>query len=698
LANEHLPEVKLDTPDLPTTTPLRRSDTAPTRLDRFAAITVLVAFGITWPVLEILANNAEFFLARNSSQLEIVLVATGLAVVLPALVGLLGTLPGRLGVVIGTALVGLGVAALAHLLLARSSLPWWLALVGAAAAGVGGAIGFERSATARRVGRYLLPAPLLLLAFFAVATPSGEILLDRGAGVGTPIAVANPVPVVMLVLDEFPVASIMDPDGNLREELYPGFARLASDGVWFRNAVTVEQQTEHSVPAMLTGSVPDQALSPFAGHYPNSLFTALSGTYDLAVNETITQLCPRRLCEKTTVAAAPVTDDILVVAGHVLLPDPLTRSLPPIDGTWGNFDAIPEDFDVVDEFQRNLQTDRRGPMDDWVARIAEGADAPPPFYFLHALVPHHPWEFLPDGRKYPLVISRNPASSAGGWIDDDFLVAQGMQRHLLQVGYADHLVGRMIAALEAAGIYEEAMVVVVADHGIAIKPGVTHQRTITETSIGEIAAVPLFVKAPGEAAGVIDDRRALTIDIVPTIADVLGADLPWETEGASLFGPAPDRTETTTVGPKGAVTFGVDGEEKLGTAARVEDWFPGGDPWALRPEGSPDLIGQTLDVSSLDAATITARLRSPELYEGVDASGDGIPVRLAGRLEGAPDDPVVLAVTINGTVGAITRSYRLEDEVWFMAMVPPELYVEGDNTVELAQVMPDGEMVRVEIG
>ena len=37
--------------------------------------------------------------------------------------------------------------------------------------------------------------------------------------------------------------------------------------------------------------------------------------------------------------------------------------------------------------------------------------------------------------------------------------------------------------------------------------------------------------------GNIDDYRAETIDIFPTIADALGIPLPWETDGMSLLAP-----------------------------------------------------------------------------------------------------------------------------------------------------------------
>jgi hypothetical protein len=560
--------------------------------------------------------------------------------------------------------------------------------------GVFMAYAFHRYVAIRQVGRYLLAAPLALFALFALNMPAGELLIEQGGAVGSPVSVANPAPIVMIVLDEFPVASLIDGEGNLRSDLYPNLARLAEDGVWFRNAMTVEQQTEHSIPAMVTGVIPDQGLTPFAGHYPDNLFTALQGSYDLEVNETITGLCPARLCDSDPSPVAPLTDDVLVVAGHVLLPEPAAEDLPPIDQTWGDFTYVPDDFDVVAEFQESLETDRRQAFDTLIEDIVSYQGDRPPLFFLHALVPHHPWQYLPDGRQYPLIVQRNPASYRGGWIDDEFLVAQGMQRHLLQVGYVDHALGGVIDALEEAGLYEDAVVVVVADHGIAIKPGVEHQRIVTEATVGEIAAIPLFIKGPGLDAGVIDDRRALTTDIVPTIADVIDARLSWQVDGVSLLGPAPPRSETTTIGPDGAVTYGVDGHEKLEVAARIEDSFPGGDPWSLRPPGSPDLIGDRVDLLDLELSRIQVRLRSGDLYEDVDTSGDVIPVRVGGVLYGGEGDEV-LAVSVNGTVGAVTRAYVFEDEVAFLAMVSPSFFVDGDNDIDIIEVRRDGALLHI---
>jgi hypothetical protein len=657
------------------------------RFDRFAALVVLTTFGVTWPVLDLLGQNAEFFLARRSAKTEIVVLAVVGTVLVPGLVGLSGSLPSRVGRWLGVALLTVTAASLARLYLTRLPIPAWLEVAVAASAGVLATWSFFRFARIQQAARFLLPTPLLLLVIFLVARPVGEVLREPDTAVGNPVSVANPTPIVLIVFDEFPLASIIDTDGNLRSDLYPNFARLASDGTWFQNAVTVQQQTEHSVPAILTGSIPKQSSTPVTGQFPFNLFTALRSSHDLHVYEAITQLCPRALCEGSTGSVSSLTRDVGVVAGHVLLPEPLTVDLPPIDRGWGNFQLVAGDFDSRERFRELLNAGHRVPIDAILEDVGEGdtGDGPPLFY-LHAIIPHHPWRYLPDGRTYPFIVAGSPASVDGGWNDDAFLVAQEMQRHLLQVGYADHVLGEMITALERSGLYDEALVIVVADHGIAIRPGVEHQRFITDESIGEVAAVPLFVKAPGSDGGFVDERRALTIDILPTIADVIDAELPGDVDGVSLFGPAPDRKSTTTHGPDGSITYDTEGDEKLDVAERVATLFPGGDPWALRPPGSPDLRGRLIDPGSLERSEISGEIKEPHLYRNVDTSGEVIPARIGATLEGDVNGDEVLAVAVNGVIAAVTRTYLDGSDVAVLAMVEPAFFVDGSNRIDLLEV------------
>ena len=40
--------------------------------------------------------------------------------------------------------------------------------------------------------------------------------------------------------------------------------------------------------------------------------------------------------------------------------------------------------------------------------------------------------------------------------------------------------------------------------------------------------MPFFVKAPGQTEGEVDDSLVRNIDIVPTIADLLGIEVSWQ--------------------------------------------------------------------------------------------------------------------------------------------------------------------------
>ena len=443
--------------------------------------------------------------------------------------------------------------------------------------------------------RFGIVSPLLVAGLFLVVSPASKLVFGASAAdaVDLDVDVGNPAPVVMLVFDEFPVASLMDEHGELQADLYPNFARLVEDGTWYRNATTVQQQTVAAVPAILTGVDPPADKLPIARDHPHSLFTALAGTYDITAIEPVTELCPASACpdrveppEPTGDRLGSLTSDVSIIAGHVLLPDDLASGLPPIDNSWSHFaeQAAAGDFDIVERFNAQVREDRRIAVDRFVDELGAPATAQPTLRFMHVLYPHFPWNHLPSGQTYPTPVP-DPAAVTTGWGDDEWLIDQTYAQHLLQVQYVDAVVGRVIDQLEANGTYDDTLLVVVADHGIAIRPNIKHRRVARPDTIGDIAAIPLFIKRPHQAAGEIDDYRAETIDVLPTIADVLDIDLPWTFDGTSLDAEErPVRTESQITGYEGVITFGVDGSEARAIAARkIEHIGPDG-PYGLAPQ------------------------------------------------------------------------------------------------------------------
>src|SRR5213075_2841412 len=107
-------------------------------------------------------------------------------------------------------------------------------------------------------------------------------------------------------------------------------------------------------------------------------------------------------------------------------------------------------------------------------------------------------------------------------------------RHLLQTGFTDRLLGQVLARLHKTGLWDKALIVVTADHGISFRGGDLRRRP-SSTNLAELAFTPLFVKLPGLQRERVVNRHVVTVDILPTIADALGITIPWKTEGRSAL-------------------------------------------------------------------------------------------------------------------------------------------------------------------
>ena len=107
------------------------------------------------------------------------------------------------------------------------------------------------------------------------------------------------------------------------------------------------------------------------------------------------------------------------------------------------------------------------------------------------------------------------------------------------------MIGRSLRRLKAQGMYDNSLIVVTADHGISWQPGVGHAQVGEPGSnVEELTPVPLIVKRPGQRRGRISDAYARTLDVTPTIADVLDVPLGYRADGRSAFGRAARRRRT----------------------------------------------------------------------------------------------------------------------------------------------------------
>jgi Sulfatase len=553
-----------------------------------------------------------------------------------------------------------------------------VALAAAVLLGSAVAVAYSRVSHVRSFLTVLAPAPLVFLALFLFSSPVSELVLPAEPEAHA-ASVSSDTPVIVLVFDELAGASLLDDDSEIDAERFPNFAALARGSTWFRNAATVDAWTVNAVPAILTGRYPEHGRLPIYSQHPNNLFTLLGHTHRLSVSESLTDLCPRDLCQH---AGEPFGDrmkslvaDAGVIYLHRTLPPDLRDGLPAVTGTWGAF--------LENEAEQNRR--RIDVFRSFLASLSP--EAKPLLAYAHLTFPHFPWQFLPSGKRYDGNGGKIPGFEGTAWGDDDFLVDQAHQRYLLQLGFADRLVGELLARLRTTGLHERALVIVLADHGVSFRPG-DRRRAFTETNLEDIAFVPLFVKTPGQQNGRTIDAAVQTVDVLPTIADTLGIDVPWRVDGASLLHPRV-RERYLLIGDR--ETFRPDVDELLArraTAVRER-------PPLYRIGPNVELLGRS--VRELDVAQrsgVSVDIDQATALRAVDLSAAYVPVRLTGQIEGG-DGPRDFAVAVNGRIEAVARSYLVEGDERLSVLFPESALQPGANEVQLYEVTPELDLLRI---
>jgi arylsulfatase A-like enzyme/Tfp pilus assembly protein PilF len=91
-----------------------------------------------------------------------------------------------------------------------------------------------------------------------------------------------------------------------------------------------------------------------------------------------------------------------------------------------------------------------------------------------------------------------------------------------EVAWSDELVGRVRAALEARGVFEDALIVVTSDHGEGL--GEHGESAHGFFAYESTLRVPFIVRGRGVTPGGRLSVTARSVDIVPTVLDLLGVD------------------------------------------------------------------------------------------------------------------------------------------------------------------------------
>ena len=493
------------------------------------------------------------------------------------------------------------------------------------------------------------------------------------------------ISVLWLVLDEAPLYPLLNTDGRINANRFPGFAELANESTWYRNTMTTTQRTKEAVPAMLTGMWPVIGTQPGFENYPRNIFTLMAGNKRLDVNEMFS-LCPSNLCDgtaRTRSSFSSFMKDSLVVLGHKLLPAGLRSALPPIDESWGNFQ---EPTGTEDGVAKNRRVNEIKGLQSFVERAATSRE--PTLHFSHILIPHRPWNIAADLRLSSTMSKDRRESSAERYRDN-------YQAQVRQYVATDTLVGEMISTLKKSQNWDRTMVIVTSDHGISFTPGESTRDKINPNNQGtleDIFRVPLFIKYPRQQSASVNDCPVSLIDLLPTVSAATGISAGWTTDGVDLLSQCPERASRTVrwLGGETSISTGVNA--LMSRVMNYDRWIPANGNVAdiFKSGRSGQLVGTRTPAEFTQAEGITWTLNDAASFQKVGTDRfERVPTRAAGHVKLrdslAPSVEGLIAIdgVFVGVVSELSGARPTGGGTFYSSALDPQYIGGGSHTVEM---------------
>ncbi|MBI4916643.1 MAG: sulfatase-like hydrolase/transferase [Acidobacteria bacterium] len=189
-----------------------------------------------------------------------------------------------------------------------------------------------------------------------------------------------------------------------------------------------------------------------------------------------------------------------------------------LDSRWGlnqGFEAYDDEFALKPGEMLDLARVQRpgNTVVDAALQWLQAADERPFFAWVHLYDPHTPYE-PPD--PYRTRFAGGPSRRYDG-----------------EIAFADSQVGRLLDWLRSSGKDERTIVIVIGDHGEGLG---SHREEEHGFFIYDYAVrVPLIVRLPGgRQQGTRVGAQTRTIDVVPTVLELLGVAPPARLDGESL--------------------------------------------------------------------------------------------------------------------------------------------------------------------
>lgn len=499
---------------------------------------------------------------------------------------------------------------------------------------------------------------MLTLAFVLVAGLTvGPGLFDGGTSKGSEPAVTDPdpgTPVVLVILDELPTGSLMKADQTIDARRFPVFAEFAAQSTWYRDNAAAGDFTAWAVPPILTGNHVNQEILPTDAVQPDNIFNLLGPGRRIHSLEEVTELCSKRFCPEGHQGEHP-------------------------EETMAD-DFIKAKFELVDV----------GEIDRWIEGMPAGKRT---LSMIHLPLPHQPHRFLPNGKLYPGgPLGFTIPKYRNDWTISDAGITLVQQRHLLQAGFADRMLGRILGKIRANGDWDDSMVIVTADHGHAWDKRYD-RRDAAPATLAATVNPPLMIKYPGQKKGFVSSKSTQAIDIVPTIAEQLGVTDLYPTDGMPIDEVPEDRKMYANKDEmrEVPVTAAEIRAQRPDYISEMRRRFGTGGLWRL--SANPALLDRKAGRRPrLKGAEVT--IDSPERYTAFKPNQAKVPSFVTGTTTGVPPGTTV-AVAVNGRIAATGRTFAYGGARRFGVMVKPSQYKRGANRITVYTVSPEERLLRL---
>jgi arylsulfatase A-like enzyme len=261
----------------------------------------------------------------------------------------------------------------------------------------------------------------------------------------------------------------------------PALDGLAKDGIRFTHAFTPSPITNTSHTSILTGLLP-------SSHGVTDFAVPLAPTHP-----TLATLLKSNGYHTAAFIGAVILDSNTLAPG--------------LDRGFDFYDNFPAQPKTKSRWGR---VERRGAdvvqhAEAWMAAHPAG----PHFLWVHLYDPHDPYEPPPP-------------------------YSQTYKDRLYdgEIAYADSVLAGFVGYLKKTGRYDNALIVVVGDHGEGL--GEHHEDTHGIFLYDSTTHVPLIMKMPGGNPGKTVDAQVRTTDILPTVTGLVGVAPPEVLDGESL--------------------------------------------------------------------------------------------------------------------------------------------------------------------